>query len=271
MTERLDLDRRVGEWLHDSAPPRAHERILEGVLERVTAIDQERHLTQRVFGDGLGRSPRLRWGLALALVATVSLFGALVAAGALRPPSPLPSGELSDGSVAYSIDGNIHVVRDGTPDRLVIGHAGDGVDQTCPVFSPDGSSLAYVESVEFRPEAIPGNIVLTGRAAIAASGGAAVRIPFQPPPVSCPRWAPDGHRLASLQAGELTVTDLDDRTTTVRFRRDDLAPIESPDAALQEARFAWSPDGSTIAVVLGYWPGSSEVWLVPAASVNPGG
>ena len=256
MTEPLDLDRRVTDWLRESAPARAPERTLAGALERVTDLDQDRHLTQHILGDRLGRSARLRWGLALALVATAALAGAIVAAG-WRPPSPLPTGPVSNGWVAYMAGGDIYVVGDGAPGQRVIGRDGDGVEQFCPVFSPDGSSLAHLEVVEFRPEGGHSNIVLTGKAAAGVPGGKAVRFPAEPLP-DCPVWAPNGRRLAVLQANELRVIDLDG-TSTVRFHLDD-----GGDAAV-----AWSPDGSTLALVQGHLPGTSEVWLVPADAGEP--
>jgi Tol biopolymer transport system component len=270
MTDRLKLDRFVSDWLHDTAPAHAPEKTLTSAMERVAMTGQERHVTQRLFGDDVGRSAQLRWGLALGIVAA-GLIGAVAIVGTLMDrPSP-PLGAPSNGWVATSVAGDIVIVRSGEAPRVVAGIEGDAIDQTCPRFSFDGGSLAYLEQPAFAQEGDPRNLVLTGEAA--AADGSARRIAIESFADTCPAWSPDGSRLAMLERGaivSLYVIGLDG-TASVRFRRDDSGsdPERSPFGGFQDATFVWSPDGSRLALLIGYTPGTSEIWIVPADAGEP--
>jgi Tol biopolymer transport system component len=274
MTDRPAVDRLVTDWLRDAAPAHASEGTLAVAMERVADSGQERHVTQRLFGDELGRSTGLRRSLALGLVA-LGLIGAVAVAGALIPRPPAPTGTPSNGWVAYSVAGDIVIARPGEAPRVVISQEGDAIDQTCPRFSPDGASLAYIEQPAFAQEGDPRNIVFTG-GVVDESTGLARRVPTSSLPVGgslpdgCPAWSPDGRHLAMLGSGrnlELVVFDLDG-SGTVRFQRDDAGA--DPDATpIQAATFAWSPDGSRLAVLIGFWPGTSELWIVPTDAGEP--
>jgi Tol biopolymer transport system component len=53
---------------------------------------------------------------------------------------------MSNGWVAFAAgypDGDIFLVRDGSPAQRIAGADGETVDQVCPTFSPDGTRLAY--------------------------------------------------------------------------------------------------------------------------------
>jgi Tol biopolymer transport system component len=270
MTDRPAVDRLVTDWLRDAAPAHASEGTLAVAMERVAASGQDRHVTQRLFGDELGRSTGLRRSLALGLVA-LGLIGAVAVAGALIPRPPAPTGTPSNGWVAYSVAGDIVIARPGEAPRVVISQEGDAIDQTCPRFSPDGASLAYIEQPAFAQEGDPRNLVLTGEAA--AADGSARRIAVESFADTCPAWSPDGSRLAMLERGaivSLYVIGLDG-TASVRFRRDDSGsnPEQSPFGGFQDATFAWSPDGSRLALLIGYFPGASEIWIVPADAGEP--
>ena len=74
MNGSLDLERRVTDWLRAEAPSRAPARILDGALDRVAVVGQERALTIRRYSDRSGLS---RLGL---VAATAALLMALAAA-----------------------------------------------------------------------------------------------------------------------------------------------------------------------------------------------
>jgi hypothetical protein len=265
MTDRLQLDRLVSDWLRDTAPAHASERTLTIAMERVATSGQDRYVTQRLFGDDVGRSTRLRWGLALGLI-VVGLIGAVAIAGTVVPRPPMPSGTPTSGWVAYSMAGDIVIARPGEAPHVVIGHEGDAIDQTCPRFSPDGASLAYIEQPSFAQDGDPRNIVVTGVLATgpAATEGSALRVPAESLPDGCPAWSPDGSRLAMLDRGpivSLDVIDLDG-AASVAFRRDD-------SGSFQDATFAWSPDGARLGLLISDWPGTSEIWIVPADAGQP--
>lgn len=146
--------------------------------------------------------------LALVLLASV----AIAAIGALlRKPVPTPP-EL--GFIAYSVDagrsgtGDIYLTSlNGTP-RPFIGTKGDGLDQACPSFSPDGSLLAYGEHEE-DPEGADGPRITfnPGAVVIVALDQDGVPSPRRRIPageverVPCPIWSPDGRAVAFLAEG----------------------------------------------------------------------
>jgi WD40 repeat protein len=170
--------------------------------------------------------------------------------------------------------GDIYVVREGAPARRIIGSGADGLHQTCPVFSPDGTMLAYREvdmsslTATPAPEPSGGAPEETPRIAVSSQGLAAAapaiivvrvgrdgtvgstvaRIPIDA--ASCVEWSPDGRSLAFLIATasgsqELRVATLDG----------DIAKLGQADLT---GDFAWSPDGSTIALQDG-----DQLWLLP--------
>ncbi len=100
MNDHRDLEIVVTDWLTGDAPTRASERVLAGALDRIGLVGQDRYVTQRLFGDGLGRSMPLR--LAILLLASLLAVGtglALLVIGsalthddfAVDPAHPIPN------------------------------------------------------------------------------------------------------------------------------------------------------------------------------------
>jgi Tol biopolymer transport system component len=202
---------------------------------------------------------RPRWPLrALAVAAMIGAGAAAgLIAGALNPTR-----EIANGWVAFTVDQpdpagggsdtDIWFAALDREPRRVVGTEGDGVDQICPAFSPDGRSLAYgsVEANDAAGYRAAGFVV----ADVADDGAVTDRLSIKvgdgvPPP--CPVWSPDGRQLAfgvpltspinptrSGAGSEVWVVRLSDRKVTVL-----------PD--LLATDLEWSPDSSLLAIVGG--------------------
>lgn len=114
----------------------------------------------------------------------------------------------------------------GAPKRL----AKSGADAPAPVWSPDGSKLAYVRAHG------SGEIYV-----VAASGKHAKRLTNNRVSDSAPAWSPDGSKIAFVrsQDGNTDIFVMDANG------KNQVDVTNSPDA--DEDAPAWSPDGSLIA------------------------
>ena len=180
-------------------------------------------------------------------------------------PAPLPANglvvfaaepEFSDGApdaVRY-----IYISREGVAPRRIVGFDGDGLTRRCPVFSPDGSMLAYSEYAS--PLESPGTVTLVVTDVDGAGNPTGSERQIASPTVLepylfCAAWSPDGRRLAYVDDAGLWVASLDGQT---------------PDLVLESPRsghvryFEWAPDGSGIAVSLI----GGEIGLVPVTGVD---
>lgn len=298
MNERTSFDRLVSDWLVADVPERAPAHILPAALARVADARQDRYLSQRLLGDRLGRAPRVRWALVLAVLG-LALVGAAVAAGALLPRAPLlHGGPPSNGWIAFAangqagprLEGTIVEPRNGDKDiylvgsdgtsRRVIGTQDDGINQTCPMFSSDGTRLVYREldlrTVTPTPPPVPSGaseaprptpqpqaaglprwtFVVTSIGADGAPIGDPNRIILPADQdaqvISCPIWSPDGERLAYTTdpAKDLWIVKTLDR----QFTRIPQAPAAFNSSPL----IAWSPDSRTIA-----YSYVDRIWLFP--------
>ena len=271
----------------------------------------------------LGRRRRLgRWPIRILGLAAVLLVGGTLVIGALRREPPPPIGPATNGWVVFRANGeagaaleetnvgrgtgkgDIYIVRDGAPPRRIIGSEDDGSDQRCPVFAPDGTQLAYVEldmsTVGATPPPQPEGaspaaethaqdggqtwrivVVAVGHDGTPTTANTVVEV--QAASVSCPKWSPDGTRLAYLAATptdqrQLWIVSPDGRVTRSGPAVDLLADVFewSPDGSMiglldadvlrlvplsgspprslpapDAGRFAWSPDGTYVAVQAG--------------------
>jgi hypothetical protein len=136
--------------------------------------------------------------------------------GAVYGPLPsLPPSRAQNGWIAYSTDGqasgltgiapgsDIYLVREGSTSRLIADRAGGGTRNVCPVFSPDGTRLAFGElSSQGRAVVVVGldangAINQTERLAVPGSGEAV-----------CVRWSSDGTRIAYHDSHQIVVRGL---------------------------------------------------------------
>jgi Tol biopolymer transport system component len=188
------------------------------------------------------------------MAAALALALAVAFAVAGRPLGQAHS--VANGWVAYTEGSDIFVVRQGTEPHRAVGLPtdwlgdggtppldGDGTLRSCPTFSPDGSMLAWSETargfggasfganrIVVSPIDSEGNIsdrptILTVRAGPGENSA------------PCAEWAPDGDRLAlwSSEARALQLVSLNGTAQAVLHI--DYYP-----------EFAWSPDGSALAV-----------------------
>jgi len=142
-------------------------------------------------------APRLplRAGLALALLVLAALIALLVAGTRLSRPAPA-FGPASNGVIPYMSHGQLYVgdLASGNS-RLLVDVAGD---QGQPVFSPDGTSVAFV-----RLEDLNGSLT-TNIYVIRPDGSGTVKIKPPEPIFDTDRvwfgWTPDSHHVAIIHA-----------------------------------------------------------------------
>jgi len=168
------------------------------------------------------------------------------------PGSPIYFAALADSDDAltdpnpriFPVKMDIFAAREGEPVRRVIATKGNG---HCPAVSTDGARLAYLEGA-----------ALVVRSLNSAGDPAATELRVDLSHPTCPRWSPDGRRLAVAsqgpdEGGELRVVKLDG-TERVLVR---IGPPRVPD-------FAWSRDGDAIAYTT-----QDAVWSAPSGGGAP--
>lgn len=207
---------------------------------------------------------RPAWVYALVAALVVLLFGwvAILLRNSADPVPPVtqptPSG--ANGWIAISTDdgvqsGDIYLTREGESPRRIIGSDNDGIEQDCPVFSPDGSKLAYIES----DWDVPMHKVVIGE----FDGGFEPLVSFTTtgPRSGCITWSPDSTRVAYMSRPnsyeQLQVGTLDGEETTLYEGLNGHFDLD------------WSPDGSAIALLGPPYLGNEvstaaqKVWVVP--------
>jgi hypothetical protein len=215
------------------------------------------------------RGLRFSSGVWVVMVVLTACQGDATGSTPSTPASP-PSTEVpSNGAVAFSAvyvtaspsrvisradRRDIYLSLPGQDPRRIVGSDRDGIDQSCPAFSPDGTRLAYLEG----PGGLNQLVTALDVVKVDDSGaptGIVVRVAGDKKGelVGCPQWSPDGRQLAIVEEERgMLIATLDGRSHTISFG----SFRHGYHAGLRP--FAWSPDGSTLAVI-----DAGTVWLVP--------
>jgi dipeptidyl aminopeptidase/acylaminoacyl peptidase len=228
----------------------ARELLRRGVGDYVPEPDGfDRVLRRR---DRKRRNRRVGAGVvAVAIVAIgaalfISQYGnnPVPATPILRPPTGwvvFSATDISPRSGLGSRDStrDLYVVGEGVDPQRIVGSPGDQTDQFCPAIAPDGSTLAYLSA--------------TGGGFLGRGGGAArleiaplgddgslgpssIQREIHPDGVNpCPRWAPDGSRLAVIDSGRVLILGTDGTVTTLS-------------AITGVTDLTWSPDSTQLAI-----------------------
>jgi Tol biopolymer transport system component len=224
---------------------------------------------------------RRRWPLRTLVLAAVLAAGGAVGVGALvrRSEPPPPIAPVANGWIAYTswngADYDVVVTRPGAAPRKAVGSDGDGRWETCPVFSPDGRSLAYAEASDDSSDTPEWTLVIAGIDATGRPTKAPARIPMHES-ASCAAWSPTGTQIAYSATSGLHVVDLATRTDVLFAGLGTTAEAARPGDEVIGSEFAWSPDGGSFAFTkddpLEGHP--SELWTVAsgrsATRLSPG-
>ena len=198
--------------------------------------------------------------IAVTALLLVGMLAGLAALGAFRD-----DGRASNGWVAFVVEADIYLVREGEAARRIIGSDSDGLDQICPAFSPDGRRLAHGEADETAAAGYRDAALVISDLDAAGNASESLRIDvdgtFQAP---CATWSADGRRVAF--GVPLTSPGNPDRSavgsevwvaTVADGRVEVLSDLLATD-------LEWSPDGSQLATV------SGETDLVRGQSLRDG-
>ena len=188
---------------------------------------------------------------------------------------PTPNGPSANQSVIQCVE----LARPtAAPTRITAAKAGTFADEGQPVFSPDGSQLAFLSDA-----VTPGQPQLFVEA---LEGGQARALTQVKGHLDAPSWSPDGKTLAALfieggldsvgplgpaprAVGVIEETFKEQRLVLVPAAGGALTPISPADLFLYE--YAWSPDGSHFVATGAHGSGDNNWWVAQLLSLSAQG
>src|SRR5690349_6834593 len=150
MTTRDDFDRHLAAWFEASAPSSEPEPLLGQVLARTAHTRRrpawripERWIPMSAITTRSARVSQVPWrtvGL-IALIILALLAAGLLAIGRQSSKLPPPFGLAADGSLIYSVNGDI--LSRAAPSAEARAIITDGGQDSGPIMAPDGSKFVF--------------------------------------------------------------------------------------------------------------------------------
>lgn len=250
MSGNHGFDDELRAWLEQDGPQDVPQRVVDRALQDAAGVRRARPLPGMVASalDGVallrgGRQGRLAWAWTTLMVVLLTLAAAaVIVAGVV-----LINGErrAANGPIAFEMGGDIWVTEAvaGTEPRRLTDTP--GVEEGNPVWSPDGSRLAY-----WVTEGARSTIHITdpgGLSRIVLDAPEGMVLPFD---AAIFGWSPDGTKLAAPARGSVTedgITRLNVESVVVFV----VGAGSSERVPVDEGAwsFGWSPDGSSLGIV----------------------
>ena len=266
MKQTMDFDRTIADWLHADGPADIRSEVVDSALESARSTGQRRGLFLALAGPapwpaygrriGFGTLPPALRVLVVTVLITALLAATVVFIGSQRRVS---RGAAHNGAIV-ALDGSgdpyraVALAPDGTTKDLGIHVAW----ASCPTFSPDGRSLAYVGSTT--------NGGYDQLAVVNADGSGHRALwsgPINPQGHHQIIWSRTGGLVAATQAGTASQIQL-------VIGQMDGGPAIVLDWGVGDGAgtLAWSPDGDRLAGIT-YLPGQ-EVWAIELRDLRGG-
>jgi hypothetical protein len=193
------LDSRLPEILEGISAPRTPD-YFDDILGQVGRTRQrpgwtfpERWLPMTALSERVATAPRIpmRLAVGLALLLLALAVSVVLIAGSQRPSVPAPFGVAANGQVVFA-DGT-GVVRTGNPVDGTSAVLLPGIGHERPVYSPDGTRLAFLQTTndEHTPELIVSNA--DGRSEVVVTTADMTGTRYL-------GWSPDSRRLVVITA-----------------------------------------------------------------------